>query len=355
MFAWLRQLITAACLGCLTTVAPAPLHAQDTGLAGRILLQVEAHGEAWYVYPHNGRRYYLGRPADAFAIMRALSLGISNADFARVQSNMPARLRGRILLKTEDSGRAYYVHPTIGTTHYLGRPADAFAIMRQFGLGSTNANLAAIPVGVVSDVPTALPVRVAHQVPFTPQAPFGDWNDARQQDGCEEASALMAVRWARGQNLTPQEALDEIIAAAEYQKRNWNNFTDTSARDTVDRIIKGYFNYDRASVLSDVTITDIQKQLAAGNIVIAPFNGQALGNPYFTPPGPARHMAVITGYDKSTDEFITNDPGTRHGEGFRYATAVLFAALREYPTGDHETIAALDKTIIVLHPSGAID
>lgn len=37
---------------------------------GRILLQVEGNGEAWYVSPGDGKRYFLGRPADAFRIMR---------------------------------------------------------------------------------------------------------------------------------------------------------------------------------------------------------------------------------------------------------------------------------------------
>ncbi|MCX6741215.1 MAG: hypothetical protein NTY61_02340, partial [Candidatus Parcubacteria bacterium] len=37
-------------------------------LAGKILLQTQSHGEAWYVNPVNGQRYFLGRPEDAFAI-----------------------------------------------------------------------------------------------------------------------------------------------------------------------------------------------------------------------------------------------------------------------------------------------
>lgn len=37
---------------------------------GKILLQVEENGEAWYVNPGDGKRYFLGRPADAFRVMR---------------------------------------------------------------------------------------------------------------------------------------------------------------------------------------------------------------------------------------------------------------------------------------------
>ena len=36
---------------------------------GRIVLQVENNGEAWYINPADLKRYYLGRPQDAFDIM----------------------------------------------------------------------------------------------------------------------------------------------------------------------------------------------------------------------------------------------------------------------------------------------
>ena len=49
-------------------------------LKGRILLQVQDKGQAWYVNPLDNRRYYLGRPDDAFLVMRSLGLGVSNAD-----------------------------------------------------------------------------------------------------------------------------------------------------------------------------------------------------------------------------------------------------------------------------------
>jgi len=41
-------------------------------LKGRIMLQVEHEGEAWYIGSSDGKKYYLGKPADAFRIMRDL-------------------------------------------------------------------------------------------------------------------------------------------------------------------------------------------------------------------------------------------------------------------------------------------
>ena len=110
-------------------------------LKGRILLQVESHGEAWYINPANSQRYYLGRPADAFNLMRTLGLGVSNADFTKFNGAAPKNLAGRILLKVQDKGQAYYVNPTDLKLYYLGRPADAFGIMRKLGLGISNKNL----------------------------------------------------------------------------------------------------------------------------------------------------------------------------------------------------------------------
>ena len=48
---------------------------------GKILLQVEQNGEAWYVSPADGKRYFLGRPSDAFNVMRNLGLGVSSNNF----------------------------------------------------------------------------------------------------------------------------------------------------------------------------------------------------------------------------------------------------------------------------------
>lgn len=125
-------------------------------LKGKILLQVEQHGEAWYVNPDNSERYYLGRPADAFNIMRELGLGVSNKDFASFGDYAPARLAGKILLKVEDKGQAYYVNPVDLKMYYLGRPADAFNIMRELGLGISNENIGNIDIKTGYDVPAVV-------------------------------------------------------------------------------------------------------------------------------------------------------------------------------------------------------
>jgi hypothetical protein len=130
-------------------------------LSGRILLQVQQHGEAWYVYPVNHQRYYLGRASDAFQIMRNLGLGISNKDLAKIptinddQSNswdlaLTKRNAGKILLQVESHGEAWYINPVNNKRYYLGRPDDAYQIMRDLGLGITDQDLATIPTSSAS-------------------------------------------------------------------------------------------------------------------------------------------------------------------------------------------------------------
>jgi len=191
------------------------------------------------------------------------------------------------------------------------------------------------------------PKKILYNVPFLSQAPTGKWYDARFQDGCEEASVLMAMRWIEGKTITAQEAEKEIIAISEFEQKTFGTFHDTSVQDTVEHIVKGYFKYDNANVQYDITPGDIQKELEVGHLVIVPANGQVLDNPYYTPPGPDHHMVLIIGYDPATDEFITNDPGTRHGKSFRYPASTLGAAIRDYPTGDHKPVTE-DRTAMIV-------
>lgn len=134
---------------------PGVVNSADLGdnLSGMILLNVESHGEAWYVYPEDNKRYYLGRPEDAFELMRELGLGISGIDFQKIAQagmevdgdlNLAKRLSGRIIIETEKNGEAWYVYPKDFKKYYLGRPDDAFKLMRELGLGISRENLAKV-------------------------------------------------------------------------------------------------------------------------------------------------------------------------------------------------------------------
>ncbi|MCD4694484.1 hypothetical protein K8R62_03960 [bacterium] len=104
-------------------------------LKGSIVLKVEENGEAYYINPKNENYYYLGRPDDAFRVMQERGLGISEKDFNSFNGCAPENLAGVILLRVEANGEAYYVNPEDRKIYYLGRPSDAFDIMRNLGKG----------------------------------------------------------------------------------------------------------------------------------------------------------------------------------------------------------------------------
>ncbi len=197
-------------IALFTLLLALPLSARGSGdmagrLAGRILLQVQGNGEAWYIEPGAGMRAYLGRPADAFRIMREQGQGITNADLGRIPIGLSAPTgpdtdgdglsdlledavgtdkakadtdsdgysdadelkngydprsgavyqtdaafstlqSGKIFLQVEKHGEAWYVNPGDHKRYFLGRPADAFQVMREQGLGVTNADLEKVPV-----------------------------------------------------------------------------------------------------------------------------------------------------------------------------------------------------------------
>jgi hypothetical protein len=172
-------------------------------LAGRILLQVEKNGEAWYINPLSLSRHYLGRPEDAYEIMRGYGIGISDENIAKIKpadqtltgpdsdgdglvdnleialgtdktqadtdqdgypdkeeltkgfsptgkgalkidKELTDKLAGHILIQAEKNGEAWYLNPGDKKRYYLGRPADALSVMRQTGLGITDADLARV-------------------------------------------------------------------------------------------------------------------------------------------------------------------------------------------------------------------
>lgn len=213
---------------------------------------------------------------------------------------------------------------------------------------SEEEKTASIPSGA------ELPETMIQTVPFTSQAPSGQWSDPVFQNACEEASLLMAAAWAASaKTLAPKAEIEQEIRtmSALAEKRFGAEAYDTSADDTA-ALYREYFKSEAVSVLHDLTLDDLRNVIRAGNIVVAPFDGRELGNIHYTPPGPIYHMLVIIGYDADTREFVTNDPGTRLGASYRYDEDVLFGAISDYPTGHHlPRTSSARKSVLVISRS----
>jgi len=201
--------------------------------------------------------------------------------------------------------------------------------------------------------PTTPPVvqadHVLLNVPFFAQAPTGNWSDPRQEDGCEEASITMAWLWSQDKTLTAQQAEKAITDISDYELTNYGNYNDLDAQDTA-KLMEDYYHYDakKITVTENISIEDIKNALRQGRVVLTPANGQKLGNPNYKSPGPLTHMLVIRGFDDAKQQFITNDPGTRNGNQYRYSYTVLFNALVNYPSGHHESQVGRPNAMIAI-------
>ncbi|MBT3689842.1 hypothetical protein HN800_04670 [bacterium] len=175
---------------------------------GKIFLQVESHGEAWYVNPEDGQRIYMKDGDTAYSVMRDLGLGITDDDISKIPIGIEERfeeldsdndglgdkleealgsdpnnpdtdydgyldgqevrngyslfdnssiklsyddslvnsLKGKILLQVESHGEAWYVNTEDSKRHYMTDGEAAYQIMRYLGIGITNDDLSKIPI-----------------------------------------------------------------------------------------------------------------------------------------------------------------------------------------------------------------
>ena len=200
-----------------------------------------------------------------------------------------------------------------------------------------------------------LPKKVFHQVPFTTQSPFAKW-DQLHEEACEEASLIMLAYFDRGKPLTKNIAEEEIQKLVKYQLKKYGDYYDTNMAQNKE-IAKEYFGLNNVRIENNVTVDDLKRFLAEGSVILAPTAGRELHNPNFTAPGPLYHNLVIVGYDdeavvdsagrKANGVFITNDPGTRKGEGYKYDQQVLYKAIHDFP-GEVEKILEGEKRVLML-------
>ena len=205
-------------------------------------------------------------------------------------------------------------------------------------LAACNANTAKLQ----PDQPaTTLPKKFSLSVPFTVQAPFADWGDP-YQEACEEAALLIVHSYLAGNVLTKEQADKDLLALIAWEEQQ--GFAQDITLTELAEVAEAYYGY-RAEVIQNPTKEEIQKQISLGNPVIVPAAGRMLGNPYFSGEGPWYHMLVITGYDGK--RFITNDPGTRHGEGYKYKHQILMEAIHDW-AGVKEEIQEGGKVALIL-------
>lgn len=198
----------------------------------------------------------------------------------------------------------------------------------------TNSGVYSSKTPTTSTTPTTLSLKV----PFTPQAPTGNW-DELHNEACEEASAIMAAAYFSGDTRTKLPATEvekQITDLTNWEQNRFGYSLDTTTSETAE-MIHSFYNL-KAIVINNFTEKDIKDALNANKVVIIPVNGRKIGNPYYKQPGPIYHMLVIRGY--TTTQLITNDPGTKNGENYKYS----FATIKNAPADWNHTTNTIDES-----------
>jgi len=183
-------------------------------------------------------------------------------------------------------------------------------------------------------------------VPFTTQSPLAEWTE-QDNESCEEAAALMVHYYWGEKTFTKDLAKEELQKIVDFENEHYGQYKDTTAEATA-QFIRDMWGYKKVEVRYDITIEDIKREVVQGRPVILPTAGRLLGNPNFKSPGPPYHMLVVRGWTK--DMIITNDPGTRKGEGYQYEPEVLWEAIHDW-NGSVETITDGRKAMVVVWPN----
>ena len=250
----------------------------------------------------------------------------------------------------------------IGLLTYQARIRDAYVEWSKPPVPSEQPRFSATPKPTgTTQKPTPTPSvavgAINLAVPFSSQAPRGDWS-LPWQEACEETSALLVDAFWKGESPTIDQVESQVLALVAWQNAHFGFYKHTTAAETAT-MIREVYGYKRVEVRYDITIADIVAQVRAGRPVIVPLAGRLLGNPYYTSPGPVYHMLVVKGVAED-GALITNDVGTRHGRNLTYAPDVFLRAIHDVPTGGDEWAVDVDpvsyvqsgrRAMIVVYPN----
>lgn len=200
---------------------------------------------------------------------------------------------------------------------------------------SSNNQAAAVP-SQAADTPVnnnSVLVKFSLVIPYINESPDGSWQGA-WKNACEEASIFMVEKYYLGQQKADiKGAMAFMNNLFKIENKIFGSNANTDAKQT-GQLINDYSSYN-ALIKLNPTISDIKKEIQQKRPVIVPLYGFDLHNkniPFLPPPrGTAYHMLVIGGYDDSTKEFITEDPGDIvAGVNHRYTYEILMGALHDY-------------------------
>ena len=179
-------------------------------------------------------------------------------------------------------------------------------------------------------VETAPIKKISLSVPFIIEIPDGTWT-GNWKNACEEASMAMVDQYYQGTNSIGRQASKKIMLPLfSYQNSVWGSNSDSNATRTA-KIIEANLDF-KATIKRNPTIDEIKDELRAGRPVISFHYAKYLPNPghRFRANGSYFHVMVISGFDDTTEEFITEDPGAENGLDYRYGYDTFMSTLGDF-------------------------
>ena len=179
-----------------------PVNASADKVSGLVLLQAEDLGQLWYVNPDNLEKYYMRNNDDVFKLMKYSGLDITEAAYKSFNSVAPKRLAGRILLRVQANGEAYYVNPRTLNIHFLGRPHEAFKFMASLSVGAKNSIIDPIKINQDFEEPAAV---IAEEVS----------DDSQNEPVVEEEEVIENIEEDASASTTEESAPQEATTSDE--------------------------------------------------------------------------------------------------------------------------------------------
>lgn len=170
------------------------------------------------------------------------------------------------------------------------------------------------------------------KMPFSSQAPEGNWNEPWYND-CEEVSIVMVDSFYNNRTLTPAIAKKEILRIFEIKEKVFGPSLEEDSDQNVN-FINNYLNSNwKAHIAENPTIEEIKDEIDNSRPVILPVDGRVLDNRYFTTTH--YHVFVISGYDDDKGVFIVQEPGTYRGHDYQYSYEIIKEAMHDYNPTDN--------------------
>jgi hypothetical protein len=182
-----------------------------------------------------------------------------------------------------------------------------------------------------SPSPAPIPAAFRNRVPYTPQAPFANW-DAAHEHYCTAADLVMVDQFYHGDardRIPPAEADAKMTSVIAWDRRQWPGVVTFSLTQVA---LAGKTLFGMQPTIQPVSFEAVQRQVAAGHPVLVALMthgapGGAAIAPYYGP-ADVHHVILITGYDAARGLVYANDPGFMQGQSYAYAWSSLLPAIQ---------------------------